>query len=158
MPFFDWRIRWAESSDFWPSDSEIRCYPFGFATSDCIRRPTLFRSKSKYLKLGIGSHNNQPERQNRAPDSDYLPPPGGQLLKILACRVGRWGPFFRRRPRGLLCGAGVARSRGRGGPGGARESRSKTGHTKTRIAVKIQNETTATMTTSAYYIISIDTM
>ena len=148
MPFFDWRIRWAESSDFWPSDSEIRCYPFGFATSDCIRRPTLFRSKSKYLKLGIGSHNNQPERQNRAPDSDYLPPPGGQLLKILACRVGRWGPFFRRRPRGLLCGAGVARPRGRGGSSGAWESRRTARLAKTALVLKIQKNITITILTT----------
>ena len=36
------------------------------------------------------------------------------------------------------------------GPSGAQESRSKTGHTETGIAVKIQSETTTTL---AYYII-----
>ena len=47
------------------------------------------------------------------------------------------------------CG-GVARSRRRGRPGGARESPSRTGHTETGIAVKIQSETT-TVITLAYY-------
>ena len=55
----------------------------------------------------------------------------------LCCRVGRvWS----------------GRSRGRGGPGGARESRSKTEQTETGIAVKIQNDVvTTTITMSAYY-------
>ena len=53
------------------------------------------------------------------------------------------GPaFFRRRPRGLLCGAGVARSCGRGRSRGARESRPKTRRSKTGSNVKIQSETT----------------
>ena len=56
--------------------------------------------------------------------------------------VWRWGLFFRRRPRGLLCGAGVARSRGLGRSRGARESRPKTRHSKTDSDVKIQSETT----------------
>ena len=57
--------------------------------------------------------------------------------------------FFRRSP---LAEFGVgARSFaiktlcGRGGGRGARESRSKTGHTETDIAVNIQNETTTTL-------------
>ena len=47
-----------------------------------------------------------------------------------ARRVWRWRPFFRWRLRGLLCGAGVALSRGRGRSRGARESLTKSGHSK----------------------------
>ena len=61
-----------------------------------------------------------------------------------ARRIWRWRPFFRRRPRGLSCGAGVVRSRGRGRSRGARKSRSETGHSKTDPGVKIQSETKTT--------------
>ena len=37
----------------------------------------------------------------------------------------------------------MAPPRGRGGPGGARESRSKTGRTKTEVVLKIQNDITS---------------
>ena len=77
----------------------------------------------------------------------------GRLLSIPVHRVWRWRPFFRRRPRGLLCGAGVARSRGRGGSAGALESHSKTGHSKTDSDVKILSETTTTfITVFVFYI------
>ena len=49
------------------------------------------------------------------------PDPGGALSKILARRVRGRRLFFRRGSRGLLCGWGVALSRGRQGSGGARE-------------------------------------
>ena len=39
-------------------------------------------------------------------------------------------------PRAAVCGAGAARYRDHGGPGGARESRSETEHTETATAVK----------------------
>ena len=45
---------------------------------------------------------------------------------------------------------GVARSRGHGRPSGARDSRSKTEHTETGIAVTIQNDIITTTTTFAY--------
>ena len=48
------------------------------------------------------------------------------------------------------CGAGVARSRGRGRPGGARETRSKTGHAESGITVKIQSGTTTTFISVLY--------
>ena len=54
--------------------------------------------------------------------SDYLPSPGGQLRKIVARRVWLRRPYFRRGSRGLLCGWDLARSRGLGGSGGARDS------------------------------------
>ena len=51
----------------------------------------------------------------------------------------------------------MARTRGRGRPGGAREIRPETVRTETGIAVNIQNETTPMTTTLlvAYYIIRI---
>ena len=42
----------------------------------------------------------------------------------------------------MPCGADVARSRGLGGSDGARESRSKTGHSTKDSDVKIQSDTT----------------
>ena len=50
------------------------------------------------------------------------PSPGGRLFKAPALRAGNRRPLFRRRLRGLLCGAGVEPPRGRGRPSGARES------------------------------------
>ena len=68
MPFFDLRIRWAESSEFGPKPDDLGhrilksdVIPSDFAITDCIRRPIFSRSKSKNLKLGIGSHKNQPD-------------------------------------------------------------------------------------------------
>ena len=59
MPFFDLRIRWAESSDF-----QVRFYPDGFCSNIGLHTnketDQFFRSKSKNLKLGIGSRKNQP--------------------------------------------------------------------------------------------------
>ena len=46
----------------------------------------------------------------------------GSLSTLLAHRVKPWRSFFCRGHRGLLGEAGVARLRGRGGSGGARES------------------------------------
>ena len=67
---FELRIRWTESSDFGPKfDLGNRILksdftPSDFAISDCIglhKKADLFmRSKSKNLKLGIGSHKKQP--------------------------------------------------------------------------------------------------
>ena len=49
MPFFDLRIRWAESSDFGPKSDDLGhrilesdFIPSDFAKSDCISRPILF--------------------------------------------------------------------------------------------------------------------
>ena len=108
----------------------------------------------------------------------YLPPPEGQLSKILARRVRGRRPFFRQRPLGRLFGTGVARSRGRGGSAGARERPVLKSYTcprfgylgnvcwstlklmpalwlsdgwhKNRLAVKIQSKTTTT--TINYYV------
>ena len=55
-----------------------------------------------------------------------------------ASRVALRRPLFRREHRGLPCGGGVARSRGSGGSGGARESRCPAGHTKTESTLKIK--------------------
>ena len=57
----------------------------------------------------------------RHPGERSDPSPGGHLFKAPARRVGH-RPFFRRGHRGLMCGAGVARSWCRGGSGGALDS------------------------------------
>ena len=69
MPIFGLRKRWAESSDFgdfgqnlttWAIGFSNQIYSVGFAVSDCIKKTNhFFRSNSKSLKLGIGSHKNE---------------------------------------------------------------------------------------------------
>ena len=85
---------------------------------------------------------------------NYLPSPGGQLWKIIARRVWLRRPFFRRRSRGLLCGWDLARSRGLGESGGARESQLFLGYVITGMFSKIHLDITLTTTTTEeYYII-----
>ena len=59
--------------------------------------------------------------------------PGGRLFKAPARQVGFRRPFFRRGNRGLMSGAGMARSWCRGRPGGARESQLFFGYIVTKI-------------------------
>ena len=85
------------------------------------------------------------------------PSPRGHLPTPPARRVRRLRPFFRREHRGLLCGAGVAWSRGRGGSGGGRKSRCPAGCTKTEEVLKINDvtTTTTTITTTAVVVVVV---
>ena len=84
------------------------------------------------------------------------PSPGGHLPMPPAHRVRLRRPFVRRRHlRGLPCGAGVARSRGRGGSGGARESRCPARPTKTEADLKIQGDVTTATTEPGYYVLEV---
>ena len=92
-----------------------------------IVHTAVLKQKKKVKNVETG-RSNWRSVQSRAlyrwanrKSSDYLPSPGGQLWKIFARRVLLWRPFFRRRSQGLLCGWDLARSRGLGGTGGARE-------------------------------------
>ena len=71
------------------------------------------------------------------------PPPGGPF-NTPARRAGHGCPFFRRDHRGLLCGAGMAPTRDRGRPSGARESQLFFGHVVTKMFSKIHVDITAT--------------
>ena len=59
-----------------------------------------------------------------------------------------WALFLRRGHQGLLCGAGVARTRGRGRPSGGRESQRCFWHVITKIFSKIHLDMTTTTTTT----------
>jgi len=59
--------------------------------------------------------------------------PGGRVSSPPARRVEHRQQFFRRGHRGLMCGAGVARSWCRGGSGGARDSQLFFGYVITGI-------------------------
>ena len=83
------------------------------------------------------------------PRGPSKPSPGGHLLMSPARRVRLRRSFCSRGHLGLPCGAGVVRSHGRGGSGGARENGCSAGHTKTEIVLKIQSDVTTT-TTRAY--------
>ena len=90
MPFFDLRIRQAESSDkIWrlgPADSEIRfCNHIGLHKKTDL----FFRSKSTNLKVGIGSHKKQtyfdvkiwPYRVDVVPNLPKCPVPTSMLYR-----------------------------------------------------------------------------
>ena len=47
-----------------PCSAQSDLIPSDFAISDCKTDP-FFKSKNKNLKLGIGSHKNQPERREK---------------------------------------------------------------------------------------------
>ena len=61
------KMRWTESSDFGPNSRlghgilKYNFIPSDFAISDCNKADPFIRSKSKNLKLGIGSHHNLPD-------------------------------------------------------------------------------------------------
>lgn len=78
-----------------------------------------------------------PEPRSRGPSN---PSPGRHLSTLPACWVWLRRLFFRRGHRGLLCRAGMSRSRGRGRPGGGREPMSRAAE----IVLKIQNDVTTT--------------
>ena len=70
MPFFDLIIRWPSRQIL---GENLTAWAIGFsnhmlsrrifALKDCIRRPIkFFKTRSENLKLGVGSHKNQPER------------------------------------------------------------------------------------------------
>ena len=83
-----------------------------------------------------------------------------QFLSTLpARRVGH--RFFRRGYRGVMCGAGVARSCCRGGSGGARDSQLCFRYVITGIFSKIHLDITiitTTTTTEEHYIVRIHVM
>ena len=73
MPSFDLRDRWAESSDFGPKYDDldhrilIKFIIVGFCTVGLRKKTDYFlRSKNENLKLGIGSHENQPDAHSCA--------------------------------------------------------------------------------------------
>ena len=86
---------------------------------------------------------------------DYSPSPGGQLWKIVARRVWLRRQFFRRGSRGLLCGWDLARSRGLGGSGGARDSQLFLGYVITGMFSEIHLNMTISTTTEEHYIIRL---
>ena len=74
--------------------------------------------------------------------------PGGRVSTPPARRVEHWQQFFRRGHRGLMCGAGVARSWCRGESGGARESHLFFGYIITGTFSNIHLDMTITTTTT----------
>ena len=76
------------------------------------------------------------------------PSPGGCLSTAAALRVDHQRQLFRRGYRGLMCGAGVARSWCRGESGGARESHLFFGYIITGTFSNIHLDMTITTTTT----------
>ena len=91
----------------------------------------------------------------RHPGERSDPSPGGHLFKAPARRVGHRRPFFRRGHRGLMYGAGMARSWCRGGSGGAREPQLFFGYVITKILSYIHLDIITTTNTEEYCIIRI---
>ena len=86
------------------------------------------------------------------------PSPGGRLFKAPASRVGYRHPFFRRGHRGLLCGAGMEPSRGRGRPSGARESQLFLGYVITKVFSKTHLDIITTTTEDHHTILKYNIM
>ena len=109
----------------------------------------------------VGTESSALYRCPKRKYSDCMPTPGGQLSKLPARRVWQRRPFFRRGHRGPMCGAGVARSGGRGGSADARDQPVLKSCTKTDIpvAMKVQCDITiiTTATRLAYYIMRVTT-
>ena len=96
MPFCDLRIRWAESSDFWPKSDDLGhgtikldFVPSDFAVSDCIRRPIIF-SDRKIAGLYAGHHPTRGSGQEGLKMSQVGP--GG--FENVAGRVGSGQEVF----------------------------------------------------------------